>query len=119
MRVAGCHSNEWLPPGDKLTVAGKPGKPVLTLMPLSKAPSPAVVDSAPHRRSMKAPLQERIFHPTYLRLLCLHIQGRGASPADALAGTGMTWRQVLHEKRLISLRAGTCACPVRAAFDRM
>jgi AraC-like DNA-binding protein len=50
---------------------------------------------------MKAPLQERIFHPTYLRLLCLHIQGRGTSLADALAGTGMTWRQLLHEKRLI------------------
>jgi AraC-like DNA-binding protein len=50
---------------------------------------------------MKAPLRELIFHPTYLRLLCLHIQGRGASPADALAGTGMTWRQVLHERRLI------------------
>jgi AraC-like DNA-binding protein len=50
---------------------------------------------------MKAPLQERIFHPTYLRLLCLHIRGRGASSSDALAGTGMTWSQLLHEKRLI------------------
>jgi AraC-like DNA-binding protein len=50
---------------------------------------------------MKAPQQELIFHPTYLRLLCLHIQSRGASPADALAGTGMTWNQLLHEKRLI------------------
>ena len=50
---------------------------------------------------MKAPLHERLFHPTYLRLFCSHIQGRGASPADALAGTGMTWMQLLHEKRLI------------------
>jgi AraC-like DNA-binding protein len=50
---------------------------------------------------MKVPQQELIFHPTYLRLFCLHIQGRGASPADALAGTGMTWKQLLHEKRLL------------------
>jgi AraC-like DNA-binding protein len=50
---------------------------------------------------MKTPQQELIFHPTYLRLLCLHIEGRGTSPADVLAGTGMNWRQLLHEKRLI------------------
>jgi AraC-like DNA-binding protein len=51
---------------------------------------------------MKVPLRERIFHPTYLRLLCLHVRGRGGSLRDALAGTGMTWRQLLDEKRLIS-----------------
>ena len=45
-------------------------------------------------------VQERIFHPTYVRLLCLHVRRRGVSLADALAGTGMTWRQLLHEKRL-------------------
>ena len=47
-------------------------------------------------------VQERIFHPTYVRLLCLHVRRRGVSLADALAGTGMTWRQLLHEKRLIA-----------------
>jgi AraC-like DNA-binding protein len=51
---------------------------------------------------MKVPLRERIFHPTYLRLLCLNIRQRGVSLTDALAGSGMTWRQLLHEKRLIS-----------------
>jgi AraC-like DNA-binding protein len=50
-------------------------------------------------------LQERIFHPTYMRLLCLHVRLRGVSLADALAGTGMTWRQLLHEKRLIPFGA--------------
>jgi AraC-like DNA-binding protein len=43
----------------------------------------------------------RIFHPTYPRLLCLHIRQHGVRQADALAGTGMTWRQLLREKRLI------------------
>ena len=47
-------------------------------------------------------LQARIFHPTYMRLLCLHVRRRGVSLTDALAGTGMTWRQLLHEKRLIA-----------------
>jgi AraC-like DNA-binding protein len=51
---------------------------------------------------MKVPLRERIFHPTYLRLLCLHARSRGVSLRDALAGTGMTWQQLLHEKRLIT-----------------
>lgn len=60
------------------------------------------MDAAAYQKSMKTPLQERLFHPTYLRLLCLHVQGRGASLSDVLAGTGMTWRQLLHEKRLIS-----------------
>ena len=50
-------------------------------------------------------LQARIFHPTYMRLLCVHVRRRGVSPADALAGTGMTWRQLLHEKRLIPFGA--------------
>jgi AraC-like DNA-binding protein len=50
---------------------------------------------------MKVPLRERIFHPIYLRLLCLHIRHRGVSLKDALAGTGLTWRQLLHEKRLV------------------
>ena len=50
-------------------------------------------------------LQERIFHPTYMRVLCLHVRRRGVSLADALAGTGMTWRQLLHEKRGLHLRA--------------
>jgi AraC-like DNA-binding protein len=51
---------------------------------------------------MRDPLQQRIFHPTYLRLLCLHIRRAGVSIADALAETGMTWRQLLREKRLIA-----------------
>ena len=38
-------------------------------------------------------VRERIFHPTYVRLLCLHVRRRGVLLADALAGTGMTWRQ--------------------------
>ena len=50
-------------------------------------------------------LQAQIFHPTYMRLLCLHVRRRGVSLADALAGTGMTWRQLLHEKRLIAFGA--------------
>ena len=50
-------------------------------------------------------VQERIFHPTYLRLLCLHVRRRGVLLADALAGTGMTWRQLLHEKRLTAFGA--------------
>jgi len=50
-------------------------------------------------------LQERIFHPTYMRLLCLHVRRRGVSLADALSGTGMTWRELLHEKRLIPFGA--------------
>jgi AraC-like DNA-binding protein len=54
---------------------------------------------------MSVPLQERIFHPTYLRLLCLHVRRRGVSLADALAGTGISWRQLLHEKRLITFGA--------------
>jgi len=41
-------------------------------------------------------------HPTYVRLPCLHVRRRGVSLAAALAGTGMTWRQLLHEKRLIA-----------------
>ncbi|HKT20489.1 MAG TPA: AraC family transcriptional regulator ligand-binding domain-containing protein [Stellaceae bacterium] len=45
--------------------------------------------------------QARIFHPTYLRLLCLHLQHRGVPIAKGLAGTGMTWRQLLHETRMI------------------
>ena len=49
---------------------------------------------------MSVLVQERIFHPTYVRLLCLHVRRRGVLLADALAGTGMTWRQLLHEKRL-------------------
>jgi hypothetical protein len=52
--------------------------------------------SVPPRR------QERIFHPTYMRLLCFHIRSRGGSIAQALAGTGMTWRQLLREERLIA-----------------
>ena len=52
---------------------------------------------------MSGPLQERIFHPTYVRLLCSHIRDRGVPLEDALAGTGLTWRQLLHEKRLIAL----------------
>jgi AraC-like DNA-binding protein len=51
---------------------------------------------------MNVPQRERIFHPTYLRLLCLHIRRRGVSLTAALAGSGMTWRQLLHEKRLVS-----------------
>jgi AraC-like DNA-binding protein len=54
---------------------------------------------------MSIPLRERIFHPTYVRLLCLHLCHRGVSLNDALAGTGLTWPQLLHEKRLISLDA--------------
>ena len=50
-------------------------------------------------------LQERIFHPTYMRLLCLHVRRRGVSLADALSGMGMTWRELLHEKRLIPFGA--------------
>ena len=50
-------------------------------------------------------VQGRIFHSIYLRLLCLHVRGRGVSLADALAGTGMTWRQLLHDKRLIAFGA--------------
>jgi AraC-like DNA-binding protein len=49
--------------------------------------------------------QNRIFHPTYVRLLCLYLRQRGVRLADALAGTGMTWRQLLHEKRLIPFAA--------------
>ena len=49
--------------------------------------------------------QTRIFHPTYVRLLCLYLRHRGVRLADALAGTGMTWRQLLHEKRLIPFEA--------------
>jgi AraC-like DNA-binding protein len=52
---------------------------------------------------MSEVLQERIFHPTYVRLFCSHIRHRGLSLEDALAGTGLTWRQLLHEKRLIAL----------------
>ena len=48
---------------------------------------------------MSVLVQKWIFHPTYLRVLCLHVRRRGVSLADALAGTGMTWRQLLHEKR--------------------
>jgi AraC-like DNA-binding protein len=47
--------------------------------------------------------QERIFHPTYVRLLCLHISHRGVSLDDVLAGTGLTWQQLVCEKRLIAL----------------
>jgi AraC-like DNA-binding protein len=47
----------------------------------------------------------RIFHPTYARLLCLHIRQLGVRLADALAGTDMTWRQLLSEKRLIPFEA--------------
>ena len=54
---------------------------------------------------MTALVQERIFHPTYLHLVCLHIRRRGVLLADALAGTGMTWRQLLHEKRLTAFGA--------------
>ncbi len=43
----------------------------------------------------------RIFHPTYVRLLCLHLREHGVAPADALAGSGLTWRQLQHEKRLV------------------
>ena len=46
--------------------------------------------------------QERILHPIDLRLFCLHVRRRGVSLAAALAGTGMTSRQLLHEKRLIA-----------------
>lgn len=49
--------------------------------------------------------QSRLFHPTYVRLLCLYLRQRGVRLADALAGTGMTWRQLLHEKRLIPFEA--------------
>ena len=52
---------------------------------------------------MNVLLQERIFHPTYVRLLCSHIRRRGVSLEDALAGTGLTWQQLVHEKRLIAL----------------
>jgi AraC-like DNA-binding protein len=52
---------------------------------------------------MGVSLQDRIFHPTYLRLLCLHIRHRGVSPADALVGTGLTWQQLLRERRAIAL----------------
>src|SRR5215472_7784665 len=45
---------------------------------------------------------ERIFHPATLRSLCVHIRRRGVSLADALAGTGMTWQKLLHEKRFIA-----------------
>src|SRR6516165_1603437 len=41
---------------------------------------------------MSVLLQERIFHPTYLRLLCLQVRRRGASLADVLAGTGIPAR---------------------------
>jgi|SRR5215469_179479 len=41
---------------------------------------------------MSVLLQERMFHPTYLRLLCLHVRRRGVSLADALAGTGISAR---------------------------
>jgi len=54
---------------------------------------------------MSVLLQERIFHPIYVRLLCLHVRGRGVSVAEALAGTDLTWRQLLHEKRLIAFDA--------------
>ena len=56
---------------------------------------------------MGTPLEgrPRIFHPTYARLLCLHIRQHGVRLADALAGTGMTWRQLLNEKRLIPFEA--------------
>jgi Arabinose-binding domain of AraC transcription regulator, N-term len=57
------------------------------------------------RPSMSVSLRERIFHPTYLRLLCLHVRHRGALLTETLAGTGMTWRQLLHEKRLIPFNA--------------
>jgi hypothetical protein len=53
--------------------------------------------------SMSVLLQERIFHPTYVRLLCSYIRSRAVSLEDALAGTGLTWGQLVHEKRLIAL----------------
>jgi AraC-like DNA-binding protein len=43
----------------------------------------------------------RIFHPTYVRLLCLFIREHGVPLADALAGSGLTWRQLLNERRLV------------------
>jgi AraC-like DNA-binding protein len=52
---------------------------------------------------MSVPLQERIFHPTYVRLLCLHIRHRGVSLEHVLAGTSLTWQQLVCEKRLIDL----------------
>jgi AraC-like DNA-binding protein len=45
--------------------------------------------------------QTRIFHPIYMRLLCLYLRNHGVRLADALADTGMTWRQLLDEKRFI------------------
>ena len=41
---------------------------------------------------MSVLVQERIFHPTYPRLLCLPVRRRGVSLADALAGTGIPAR---------------------------
>lgn len=51
--------------------------------------------------SVPPPTHERIFHPAYLRSLCAHIRRRGVSLANALAGTGMTWQELLQEKRFI------------------
>jgi AraC-like DNA-binding protein len=50
-------------------------------------------------------VQERIFHPTYVRLLCAHLRDDGVSIASALAGTGLTWHQLQRERRLIPLEA--------------
>lgn len=36
-----------------------------------------------------------------MRLLCLHIQRGGVPIAEGLAGTGITWRHLLHETRMI------------------
>src|SRR5262249_3058139 len=57
----------------------------------------------PHGTMSVAPSRhERIFHPDTVRSLCVHIRRRGVPLADALAGTGMTWQKLLHEKRSIA-----------------
>jgi AraC-like DNA-binding protein len=48
-------------------------------------------------------LQERVFHPTYVRLLCAYLRTEGISISSALAGTGLTWHQLQREKRLVPI----------------
>lgn len=44
-------------------------------------------------------------HPTYARLLCALLRGRGLDVGEALAGTGMTWAQLAKEEQFVTFAA--------------
>src|SRR4051812_38486138 len=92
-----CRSNHILPGAYPQYIAGADEHSSCGDNPAARRASSRGRKMDPHQT------RERIFHPTYVRLLCAYIRSHGVPPALALDRTGITWPQLLREQRLVPL----------------